>query len=404
MINYCNTVIHNIYIKMFVPKYGFKDTLIVPKYATSMINSRKEVNLIRNFNINGNSVNIVPIISSNMTVTGTFDHAKVMSENNCLTAIHKYYTIEQWKEFINGINRNENNGRNESNIKHNSRMQNESNKSASLKRVIDTTMITIGTSERDNIYLKSVMNLIPFKFICIDVANGYHNSFQQYCKKIRIEYPNAIIVAGNVCTPNATERLIQCGVDIVKVGVGSGSVCTTRVKTGVGVPQVSAVITCSTIAHRMGKYIISDGGHVVSGDISKSFCAGADFVMLGGMLAGHDESDGTLCNVDSNVNVNINSNINNIQDYTNTTSTKKQFYGESSFHAMKEHGIKHHNYRTEEGKVVVMECKGPLQRTITDILGGIRSTCAYIGAKNIEEMQCRSDLIHVFEQENRVYL
>jgi GMP reductase len=130
------------------------------------------------------------------------------------------------------------------------------------------------------------------QWLCIDIANGYTERFFNYINKVREKHSNAIIVAGNVCTPEATEQIILAGADIVKLGIGPGSVCTTRKMTGVGYPQLSCIIECADAAHGLGGHVMSDGGCTVPGDIAKAFGAGADFVMLGGMFAGHDEGGG----------------------------------------------------------------------------------------------------------------
>ena len=177
--------------------------------------------------------------------------------------------------------------------------------------------------------------------------------------------------------------LDRAGADIVKVGIGPGSVCTTRVKTGVGYPQLSAIIECADAAHGLGGQIISDGGCVTPGDVAKAFGAGADFVMLGGMLSGHTESGGELIEK-------------NGEKY-------KEFYGMSSSSAMKKHKGGVAEYRASEGKSVKVPFKGDVEGTVQDILGGLRSTCTYVGASRLKELTKRTTFIRVEEQENRVY-
>ncbi|HEX9827508.1 MAG TPA: GMP reductase, partial [Flavobacteriaceae bacterium] len=221
------------------------------------------------------------------------------------------------------------------------------------------------------------------KFICIDVANGYSEHFVEFVKQTRDQYPDKVIIAGNVVTGEMVEELLLSGADIVKVGIGPGSVCTTRVKTGVGYPQLSAIIECADAAHGLGGQIISDGGCTIPGDVAKAFGAGADFVMLGGMLAGHDESGGELIERDG--------------------KPYKKFYGMSSQTAMEKHVGGVAEYRASEGKTVEVPYKGDVETTVQDILGGLRSTCTYVGAQRLKELTKRTTFIRVAEQENKVY-
>ena len=220
-------------------------------------------------------------------------------------------------------------------------------------------------------------------FICIDVANGYAESFVEFVIKVRQAFPDKTIIAGNVVTGEMVEELLLSGADLVKVGIGPGSVCTTRVKTGVGYPQLSAVIECADAAHGLGGRIISDGGCVCAGDVAKAFGGGADFVMLGGMFAGHDESGGQLVERGG-------------QQF-------KLYYGMSSDTAMKKHAGMVANYRASEGKTVEVPYRGPLEETIKDILGGLRSTCTYVGASALRELSKRTTFIRVMEQENQTF-
>ncbi|KAF0986937.1 hypothetical protein HZS_877 [Henneguya salminicola] len=219
--------------------------------------------------------------------------------------------------------------------------------------------------------------------ICLDVANGYTEIFVDTIRKLREIYPNHTIIAGNVVTCEMTEELLLSGADIVKVGIGPGSVCTTRKMTGVGYPQLSAVIECADAAHGLGGHIISDGGCTSSGDISKAFGAGSDFVMLGGMLSGHDESGGEL--------------------YSFNNKQYKLFYGMSSKIAMDRYMGGVADYRASEGKVVVIPYKGDLESTIKQILGGVRSTCTYVGASTLKELSKRTTFLRVTQQINDTY-
>jgi len=337
-------------------KLGFKDVMIRPKRST--LKSRSQVSLQREFKFlhANNSWKGVPIIAANMDTVGTFEMATALAENKLITAIHKHYSISEWNEFM--IN--------------------------SPKTIGDYIAISTGVKPKDVEKLASILNSNPtIKFICIDVANGYSERFADFVKQTRESYPNKVIIAGNVVTGEMVEELLLAGADIIKVGIGPGSVCTTRVKTGVGYPQLSAIIECADAAHGLGGQIISDGGCVFPGDIAKAFGAGADFVMLGGMLAGHTESGG--------------------ETIERNGKPYKQFYGMSSTTAMKKHVGEVAEYRASEGKIVEVPYRGDIISTLQDILGGIRSTCTYVGAQRLKELTKRTTFIRVTEQENRVY-
>lgn len=337
-------------------KLGFKDVMIRPKRST--LKSRSQVSLERTFKFLHSSYvwEGIPIMAANMDTVGTFEMAKALASKNLFTAIHKHYSIEEWNSFMSSIPQN----------------------------YISNFAVSTGTSEKDNEKLRTIFTIHPqLKFICIDVANGYSEHFVDFVKKARLQFPDKVIIAGNVVTGEMVEELIISGADIVKVGIGPGSVCTTRVKTGVGYPQLSAIIECADAAHGLGGHIISDGGCSIPGDLSKAFGAGADFVMLGGMLSGHHESGGELIERNG--------------------EKFKQFYGMSSKTAMEKHVGGVANYRASEGKTVEIPLKGHVSDTVQDILGGIRSTCTYVGASRLKELTKRTTFIRVSEQENRVY-
>ncbi|TCV99166.1 GMP reductase [Biostraticola tofi] len=337
-------------------KLGFKDVLIRPKRST--LKSRSDVELQRDytFHHSGCSWSGVPIIAANMDTVGTFQMARVLASFEVLTAVHKHYTVEQWRSFI----------------------------AESPESVLRHVMVSSGTSDADFDKLKLILALSSkLKFICIDVANGYSEHFVTFVQKAREAFPNNVICAGNVVTGEMVEELILSGADIVKVGIGPGSVCTTRVKTGVGYPQLSAVIECADAAHGLGGQIVSDGGCSVPGDVAKAFGGGADFVMLGGMLAGHDECEGTL--VEEN------------------GEKFMLFYGMSSESAMNRHVGGVAQYRAAEGKTVKLPLRGPVENTLRDIMGGLRSACTYVGASRLKELTKRTTFIRVAEQENRVF-
>eukprot|EP00093_Oithona_nana_P003121 03121.XXX_35294_33074_1 [CDS] Oithona nana genome sequencing. len=336
-------------------KLDFKDVLLRPK--RSKIKSRADVDLVREFKfVNSKQVHHgVPIIASNMDTTGTFEMAKALAAHKCHTCIHKYYTVEEWKTFADAN-----------------------------KETLPFMAASSGTAEGDFERLSDILENVPeIKFICLDVANGYSQFFVEYVEKVRKAFPIHTIMAGNVVTGDMVEALVFAGADIVKVGIGPGSVCTTRKKTGVGYPQLSAVLECADNAHGLGAHIISDGGCTCPGDVAKAIGAGADFVMLGGMLAGHDQAGGEVIEKDG--------------------KKRKLFYGMSSATAMKKHKGGVAEYRASEGKTVEVDYRGDVNVTMLDILGGLRSACTYVGAGRVKEMPKRTTFIRVNMQLNEVF-
>ncbi len=337
-------------------KLGFKDVLFRPKRST--LKSRSQVELTRSYTFKHSrrEWSGVPIIAANMDSVATFEMAETLASHNVMTAIHKHYSVEEWATFINKTDAN----------------------------VLNNVMVSSGTSEADFQKTKQIMALTDdLIFICVDIANGYSEHLVDYVERVRAEFPDKVISAGNVVTGDMVEELILAGADIVKVGIGPGSVCTTRVKTGVGYPQLSAIIECADSAHGLGGMIIGDGGCSCPGDVSKAFGGGADFVMLGGMLAGHQESGGEIIEQDG--------------------KQFMKFYGMSSQSAMKKHSGGVAKYRAAEGKTVMLPYKGSVNATIEDIMGGVRSTCTYVGAAKLKELTKRTTFIRVQEQENNVY-
>ena len=321
-------------------KLDFDDVLIRPKRST--LSSRRLVDLNRKFTFR-HSEDVwegIPVIAANMDTTGTFEIADSLKKEKMLTAIHKFYSLDDWAKAI---------------------------KSNQIE--LDHCAVTFGVEEAENAeeffnFLKK-NNLNKPKFICLDVANGYTELFLDLVKRIRENFSNPLI-AGNVVTGEMTEALILAGADIVKIGIGPGSVCTTRTVTGVGYPQLSAIIECADAAHGLRGHVISDGGCSTPGDVAKAFGAGAVFVMLGGMFSGHEESGGELIEKDG--------------------KKYKQFYGMSSDTAMERYYGDIKNYRASEGETISLEYKGPIDKTIQQILGGLRSAATYVGAKDIKNL------------------
>lgn len=324
-------------------KLDYADVLIRPKRSTLV--SRKDVDLKRTYTFPhapGKWTGI-PIIAANMDGVGTFSMMKSLSKHSLLTALHKYYEPKEYKDIKTNF-----------------------------------TFITTGITPADLKKLKQIEKIQKPKMICIDVANGYTENFVDFIRSVRKRNPQAIIMAGNVVTGEMTEQLILSGADIVKVGIGPGTVCTTRLVAGVGYPQLSAVIECADAAHGLGGHICADGGCRSSGDIAKAFGAGADFVMTGGMLAGHDESEFPIIEKEGKKYI--------------------EHFGSSSEEAMKRHGKGKARYKASEGKQILTPYKGKVEKTVEEILGGLRSTCTYVGARRLKELPKRTTFVLVNRQ------
>ncbi|CDI03667.1 GMP reductase [Candidatus Competibacter denitrificans Run_A_D11] len=338
-------------------KLGFKDVLIRPKRST--LSSRSQVSLERTFKFrhSGRTWTGIPIMAANMDNVGTFAMTTALAAEGLFTAMRKHYPPEEWDTFIGSL---------------------------PDRDWLEHVAVSTGILESDLAKLGQILLRQPdLSFICMDVANGYSEYFVEQIAKVRQRFPDKIIMAGNVVTGEMVEQLLLSGADIVKVGIGPGSVCTTRVKTGVGYPQLSAIIECADAAHGLSGQIISDGGCTCAGDVAKAFGAGADFVMLGGMLAGHDEGGGEILERDG-------------QPFV-------QFYGMSSSTAMEKYSGGVAEYRASEGKTVTVPYRGPVVETIKDLLGGLRSACTYVGAAQLKELTKRTTFVRVAEQHNPIF-
>jgi GMP reductase len=377
-------------------KLDYKDVLVRPKRST--LGSRKEVDLQRGFtfrNYQGPTVDDyrhyrgVPIMASNMDGVGTFEMADTLAEQGMFTCLVKTYTSNDLIDFFN------------TDYFHTQFKRNRS----------DYVAMSIGITDDSWGKLQEVTALCEgnLKYVCIDVANGYSERFAQFVRKVRDAYPTLVIIAGNVVTGEMTEELILAGADIVKVGIGPGSVCTTRIQTGVGYPQLSAVIECADAAHGLGGHIIADGGCTCPGDVAKAFAAGADFVMLGGMLAGHNEGGGKV--IDKFYKTGEwRKNVHTLEGIETTTwedaIDRKQFvafYGMSSDAANTKHfgGLK--DYRSSEGREVLVPYRGEVAATVQDLLGGLRSTCTYAGANRLKHLSRCTTFVRCTQQFNAVY-
>jgi len=358
-----------------IDKYlDFKDVLILPK--KSNLNSRKEVDLERTIAFqNGITWTGIPIVAANMTTIGTLDVYKVLSTYKIITALHKFHKLQDLQNY------------------------NKENRDSKLDP--DYFMISTGISNDDFKNLTNTLDNFECKFICVDIANGYISKFNEFCKVLRNKYPEKIILAGNVCTSEGVNMLNDLEIDIVKVGIGGGSACTTRIQTGIGMPQLSSILECvqeckesnrinSSInykydEHRLNKaFILSDGGITCPGDLAKAFGAGADFVMIGGAFAGHDENPGQI-----------------VKD-EKTGTQYKFFYGMSSTYAMKNNYAANNNtnYRSSEGRELKVPYRGALKNTIENYLGGLRSSCTYTNSANLQDLANNTKFIIVNNQYN----
>ena len=337
-------------------KLDYKDVLFQPK--RSKLESRRDVDMMRTFKFHnsGRSFQCLPIMASNMDGVGTFAMAKVLQQYKMMTVLRKHYSIDDWTNAVGeGLN---------------------------LKYLsVCTGSAAIWKEDAEDYALtKEVLKRWPdIKFITVDVANAYHQNFADFIARVRDDYPDKVIIAGNVITGEMVEELIVKGADIVKCGIGPGSVCITRTMTGVGVPQFSGVVECADAAHGVGGHIMADGGCNMPGDLAKAFGAGAHFVMLGGMLAGHNESE------------------------VQSKDGKREFYGMSSDRAREIHGKRKDGYRGNEGRKVILPDRGPVKETVEDILGGVRSSCTYIGARRLKDIPKCASFVRCVQPLNTVF-
>ena len=373
-------------------KLDYKDVLIRPKRST--LGSRKDVDLERGYtfrnykpefpdNIDHRHWRGTPVMAANMDGVGTFEMADVLATAGIFTCLVKTYSAEQLVEYFD----------------------------TDMYERTNYVAMSIGITDKDHDKFRTVYELADgnLKYVCIDVANGYSSRFRDFVADFRISYPHIVIIAGNVVTGEMTEELILAGADIVKVGIGPGSVCTTRIQTGIGYPQLSAVIECADAAHGLGGHIIADGGCTCPGDVAKAFAAGADFVMLGGMLAGHDEGGGDIITKRYQTNEVLPSGYmigdKDVGDIKLKIEEKQfvQFYGMSSDAANTKHfgGLK--DYRSSEGREILVPYRGEVARTVQDLLGGLRSTCTYAGAQRLKHLMRCTTFVRCTQQFNSVY-
>ena len=366
----------------------FCDVLFRPKRTT--LNSRSEADIIREYKFKyyPNTIKSCGIMAANMATTGTFEMNDVLQKYKAITCLHKHIDVKDLEEYL---------------VNNYTKEDSEYN---------SFTFISTGLKD-DKEKLFALMDRgSPFDKICIDVANGYMPKLLEFVREVRGKYPRALIMVGNVVTGDMTQDLILNGADIVKVGIGPGSVCTTRKLTGVGRPQLSAILECADAAHGVGGMICADGGCTCAGDVAKAFGAGADFVMLGGMLAGTDESAGE--EIERMYKTNEYTYYSEPSDESNTPDyfpdkpkyeikKFKQFYGMSSQLAQEKHFGGMAKYRASEGKVVEIPYKGSVENIIQEIQGGIRSTMSYIGARRLKDIPKCTTFYRVNRQLNEVF-
>lgn len=352
-------------------KLDYKDVLIRPKRST--LRSRKQVSLERNYRFRNSHQEWsgIPIMAANMDGVGTFNMAHVLSHLKLFTCITKQTSAKDWYNCASAHS--------------------------------DHVAVSIGTNLNDYEKAKEVIATNDLRWICIDIANGYSEHFVDFVRQVRKDYPKLNIIAGNVVTADMTQELILAGADIVKVGIGPGSVCTTRIQTGVGYPQLSAVIECADAAHGLGGHIIADGGCTCPGDVAKAFAGGADFVMLGGMFAGHDEGGGEIVSKwYSDPEVQMDSDFVARKQYVEKKFI--QFYGMSSDTAMEKHSGGVADYRSSEGRTVQVPYRGKVEDTVKDLLGGLRSTCTYVGAPSLKQLSKCTTFVRCTQQFNSVFV
>lgn len=358
----------------------FCDVLFKPKRTT--LNSRREADVIRKYKFKyyPQTVMSCGIVAANMATTGTFAVNDVLQKYQAITCLHKHY---DYTDTANYRYITENYDKEESSYN-------------------AYTFISTGLRD-DKERLFSLLADKNFKIdkLCIDIANGYIPKLSDFVKEVRDKFPEILIMVGNIVTGDMTQDLILSGADIVKVGIGPGSVCTTRKLTGVGRPQLSAILDCSDAAHGVGGLICADGGCTCAGDVAKAFGAGADFVMIGGMFAGTDEAAGEL--IEKTIETNEFAEENGETHRLLKKEKYKLFYGMSSQLAQEKHFGGMACYRASEGKVVEIPYKGSIDNVIQEILGGIRSTMTYIGARRLKDIPKCTTFYRVNRQLNEVF-
>ena len=337
-------------------KLDFCDVLIVPRPTS--ISSRKEVYLSCSYHLPKSNIEIVgvPIFAANMEGVGTIEMCKALARHGMYTCLTKSNSIKIA----------------------------ESGMPSGIDACSDYCVGTFGLDWASKFAIDNYDISKFFKIICLDVANGYMDCFAKFVSDIRKKFPNIGIIAGNIVTSDGVAMLSDAGADVVKIGIGSGSVCTTRRVAGVGYPQLSAIMDCVDACNDYGVLLMSDGGCIHPGDVSKAFAAGSNFVMLGGMFAGYEEGldGGTV--------------------FDDGEKKRFVFSGSSSSRALSKN-VNPNSYRTSEGRVVVMDLKGSVSDAVYHIFGGLRSTCSYTNSIDLKSLFSNCSFIRVNRQLNEYF-
>jgi len=343
-------------------KLGFKDVMFRPKRST--LKSRSQVNLERTFKMKHSTTEWsgVPIMAANMDTVGTFEMALALSDKKLFTAIHKHYSVDEWNDFL----------------------------AKAPKGIENYIALSTGTGSQDFDKIARILSANPqLKYLCIDVANGYSEHFVSFVKQTRKKYHDKVIIAGNVVTGEMVEELLLAGADIIKVGIGPGSICTTRVVAGIGVPQITAIMDSVAVASKHGIPIVADGGIKHTGDVAKAIAAGADSIMIGNLLAGHEESPGDKILYEGRA--------------------YKLYRGMGSLGAMHQGSADRYFQDPEEdiSKLVPegiegrVAYKGNVGDTIYQITGGLRASMGYCGCHNIDEMKNKAPEIFYHQKKTK---
>jgi IMP dehydrogenase len=332
--------------------FTFDDVLIVPKF--SEVNSRSEVDISTNLRELRFKL---PVISANMdTVTGDA-MSRAMLRNGAQACIHRFGTIEETVDLF---------------------------QRSHATDLHVSPMVSIGVGSIELQRAKALFDEGAHTYV-VDVAHGAQLSVAKQVLALReILGPYVNIVAGNFATGESVKHFLEYvgfAVDAIKVGIGPGSACTTRIKTGVGYPQLSAVLDIARTIEQTGVTVIADGGMKTAGDICKAIAAGADMAMLGGMLAGTEETPGDAFSPSSELQF-------------NPKNAFKKYRGSASLESYRDQG-KEAKHRTAEGESFLVPYKGPVADILQDIEGGLRSSLSYVGASNLKEFQRRAEFVRI---------
>lgn len=343
----------------------FDDVLLIPAESHVLPNEVKlDTKLAPNLQLH------IPLISAGMDTVTEGNMAIAMAENGGLGVIHKNLSIEAQVEEVKKAKRKTV----DPNLPHPA-VDDQGRLLAAA-----AVGVTSDTFERAESLLEAGADAIV-----IDTAHGHSAGVLRKIKEIREHFPNATLIAGNVATGEGTAALFDAGVDVVKVGIGPGSICTTRIVAGVGVPQITAIYDAASVAQKYGKKIIADGSIKYSGDVVKALAAGGNAVMLGSMFSGTTEAPGTI--------------------FTNEGKQFKSYRGMGSVGAMSQQhgssdryfqgGVNEANKLVPEGVEALVPYKGDVSNIIYQIDGGLRAGMGYVGAGTIEELIENSQFVQI---------